>query len=134
MLDLPIIGKGVKRYPKMGVEMAEVYLFNHGVDPGDIEQSLGIVCGLCVYSRNAIMDKLARFKDFIGGKIGTYEKLVRQAVEHSINDLVQQAADRGANAVVNVTIELTPTALLSEGTQICALAYGTAVRLKEGVY
>jgi len=113
--------------------MGDVYLFNHSIDPQDIQESLGIVCGLCVYSRNVIMDKFARFKDFIGGKIGTYEKLVRKAVEHAQNDLAEQAASLGANAVVNVTIELVPTALLGEGTQICALAYGTAVRLKPGL-
>ena len=113
--------------------MGDVYLFNHSIDPQDIQESLGIVYGLCVYTRSFMMDKLARIRDFVGGKVGTYENLVKKAIENAKSDLAKQAENLGANAVVNVTIELVPTALLGEGTQICALAYGTAVRLKPGL-
>jgi len=122
--------KGLKLSKK---EEKMVYLFNHGVDPQDIQESLGIVYGLCVYSRSFMMDKLARIKDFVGGKVGTYEKLVREAIEGAKADLAKRAEELGANAVVNVTIELVPTALIKEGTQVCALVYGTAVRLRPEV-
>jgi len=111
--------------------MAEVYLIAHPVNPDEVEKWLGTVWGVCVYSRNVIMDKLARVKDWVGGEIGIYNNLVKQAIDRAHKDLAEMALSLGANAVVNVKLELTPASLdINQGTMICAVAYGTAVKLK----
>jgi len=111
--------------------MAEIYILAHPVNPDQVEQWFGTVWGVCVYSRNVIMDKLARFKDWVGGEIGVYNSLIEEAITRAHKDLAEKASSLGANAVVNVDLKLTPAGLdIGQGAMICAVAYGTAVKLK----
>lgn len=90
-----------------------------------IAESLGIVSGSTVRSRNVGRDIMAGLKNLIGGEIHEYTKLLKQARAESIARMVQEAESLGAHAVVNVRFS---TSTITQGASEI-LAVGTAVRL-----
>ena len=48
---------------------------------------------------------LAGIRDIIGGRSGSYEKVLREAKDTSLAEMQQRAAELGANAIVGVDID-----------------------------
>ncbi|HDH91331.1 MAG TPA: heavy metal-binding domain-containing protein [Candidatus Aenigmarchaeota archaeon] len=111
-------------------KVEEVYLIAHPMPFDMVEQWLGTVWSVAVQSRNVLMDKIAKMKDFVGGQIGAYTALVNNTISDCYSELARKAADLGANAVINIQIQHAPMALASEGAMICVIIYGTAVKLR----
>ena len=44
-------------------------------------------------------------RDIIGGRSGSYEKVLREAKDTSLAEMQQRAAELGANAIVGVDID-----------------------------
>ncbi len=82
-----------------------------------ITEVIGVVEGSTVRSKNAVKDFGAGLKSIVGGELVSYTKLQEESR--------QQAAEMGADAVVNV--RLTTSMVAAGAAEI--LAYGTAVRL-----
>ncbi|NQX92526.1 MAG: YbjQ family protein [Flavobacteriales bacterium] len=95
--------------------------------PGrEITESLGIARGSTVRARNAGRDFLAGLKNFVGGEISEYTKLLADSRESALQRMIQDAKGLGADAVVNV--RFTTSAVMQGTAEI--LAYGTAVKLR----
>ncbi|MCK5776168.1 MAG: YbjQ family protein [Bacteroidales bacterium] len=92
----------------------------------EIIEILGIARGSTVRARNIGRDIFAGLKNIIGGEIEEYTKLQAQSREQAMQRLVQDAANLGADAVVNVRFN---TSQIMQGASEM-LAYGTAVKLK----
>jgi uncharacterized protein YbjQ (UPF0145 family) len=90
-----------------------------------IQETLGLVRGNTVRSRNAGSNFLSGLKSMVGGEITGFTKLITQSREEAINRLVEHAKERGANAVVGMRF------ITTEVGTTCSeiLAYGTAVKL-----
>lgn len=88
-----------------------------------ITQSLGVVRGIVVRTRNIFVNIGAAFQSLAGGNIGAWSKLCEQAREEAFDIMIQHASEIGANAIVGARYDATE---LSGGvTEV--LAYGTAV-------
>ncbi|MEC7924657.1 MAG: YbjQ family protein [Actinomycetota bacterium] len=85
---------------------------------------LGMVTGSTIKTKDIVKDIGAGLKSIVGGKLGSYEKLMEEARSEAIAKMVNQAEALGANAVVGVRFESTEVA--AGAAEI--LAYGTAVR------
>jgi len=95
--------------------------------PGkEIVEILGIARGSTVRARNIGRDIFAGLKNIIGGEIEEYTKLQAHAREQALQRLQADAAQMGADAVVNLRFT---TAMIMQGAAEI-LAYGTAVKLK----
>ena len=88
-----------------------------------IVKTLGLVRGNTIRARHLGKDILAVFRNIVGGEIGEYTKLMGESREQSIDRMVQQATELGANAVV--AVRLTTSMLMGGAAEI--VAYGTAV-------
>jgi uncharacterized protein YbjQ (UPF0145 family) len=94
--------------------------------PGhQISESVGIARGNTVQAKNAGTDLIQGIRNFFGGELRGYSKLLSEAREEAIDRMVEDARSMGADAVVNVRLETSEIA--QGGSEV--IAYGTAVRL-----
>jgi uncharacterized protein YbjQ (UPF0145 family) len=92
-----------------------------------ISDTLGLVRGNTVRSRNIGSNFLSGLKSIVGGEISGFTKLITESREEAIRRLVEHAKERGANAVVGMRF------ITTEVGQTCSeiLAYGTAVKMEK---
>lgn len=88
----------------------------------------GMVTGSTVRARNIFVDIGQWFKSLFGGELKGYSKLLTQVREEALNRMKLQAADMGANAVLNVRFSTSTVSLGSAEIY----AYGTAVEVRDG--
>jgi uncharacterized protein YbjQ (UPF0145 family) len=88
-----------------------------------VESVIGEVFGLTVRSRHLGSQLGAGLKSMIGGELKGLTKTLVETRNQAMGRLVEQAAARGANAVLMMRFNVTEAA--EAGTEVCA--YGTAV-------
>jgi len=88
-----------------------------------VRQSLGVVRGIVVRSRNLFVNIGAVFNSMVGGNITAWTKLCEDTRRDAFDIMVQHATELGANAIVGARYDATEVA--SGATEV--LAYGTAV-------
>jgi uncharacterized protein YbjQ (UPF0145 family) len=84
-----------------------------------------IVQGSTVKSRNFISDLIASLKTIIGGELVGYSKLLASARSQAYDRMIQDAEERGANAIVSFRFQ---TSSIAKGASEI-LAYGTAIKI-----
>ena len=82
-----------------------------------------MVSGSTIKTKNVGKDIGAGLKSLVGGKLGSYEKLMEEARVEAIDKMVAQAEAMGANAIVGVRFE--STEVMQGAAEI--LVFGTAV-------
>lgn len=93
----------------------------------EIRQTLGIVRGNTIRARHVGRDFLAVFRMLVGGEISDYTKMMAEAREQSIDRMIAEAEQLGANAVLDVRFS---TSYIANGAAEI-LVYGTAVIMEE---
>lgn len=87
----------------------------------------GIVSGETIIGANAIRDFLAGLRDFFGGRSSSYERVLREAKDTALQEMMQQAASLGANAVVGVDLDYETVG--QNGSMLMVTCSGTAVTI-----
>jgi uncharacterized protein YbjQ (UPF0145 family) len=87
----------------------------------------GLVSGEAILGANIFRDLFASIRDIVGGRSGAYEKVLKDAREQAIEEMVAEARARGADAVVGVDLDY--EVIGKEGSMLMVSASGTAVRL-----
>ena len=85
----------------------------------------GIVSGQAVLGANLFKDMFAGIRDLVGGRSGSYEKELRKARRMALDDLAEEAAELGANAVVGIDLDY--EVLGEKNGMLMVTASGTAV-------
>ena len=98
----------------------------HAIDGQTITEYLGVVTGEAILGANIVRDLFAGIRDIVGGRSGAYEEELRKAREIAMEDLAQEAASRGADAVVAIDLDYET---VGQGSMLMVTASGTAVRL-----
>ena len=93
------------------------------IDGRKIVKHLGLVRGNTIRARNIGRDILAILKNVVGGEISDYTKLMAESREQSIDRMIEEAKDLGANAIVG--IRFSTSEVMASAAEI--LVYGTAV-------
>ena len=88
----------------------------------------GIVSGETIIGANVFRDFLAGIRDFVGGRSGAYEEVLRQAKDAAIREMEEQAARLGANAVIGVDLDYETVG--GSGSMLMVTATGTAVTIE----
>ena len=92
-----------------------------------IVRILGVARGNTVRARHIGKDIVAVFKNIVGGEIEEYTKLLAESRDQAIDRLIANAADMGANAVVN--IRFSTSYIMASAAEI--MVFGTAVILED---
>ena len=88
----------------------------------------GIVSGETIIGANVFRDFLEGIRDFVGGRSGAYEEVLRQAKDTAIREMEEQAARLGANAVIGVDLDYETVG--GSGSMLMVTATGTAVTIE----
>lgn len=95
--------------------------------PGyDVVQVYGEVFGLIVRSRNVFSNFGASMRTIFGGEVKGYTRLLSSTREQAMDRLRQEAASRGANAVLMMRFDSGNIA--NQMNEV--VAYGTAVQVR----
>lgn len=93
----------------------------------EIEETLGIVKGQIVQSKNIGRDFMAGMKTIVGGEIAGYTEMLSTAREIATKRMIEEATNLKADAIINVRYGT--SAIMSGSAEI--IVYGTAVKLKK---
>ena len=88
-----------------------------------VTQTLGVVRGIVVRSRNVFATLGATLQQVVGGNITIWTKMCEETRRDAFDIMIQHASEIGANAIVGVRYDTTEIA--TGVTEV--LCYGTAV-------
>ena len=83
----------------------------------------GVVSGSTVRAKHVGRDIMAGLKNIVGGELTGYTELLNESRDHAIERMKSQAAQLGANAIVNVRFATSSVAAGAAEIYV----YGTAV-------
>ncbi len=87
----------------------------------------GIVSGEAILGANLFKDFFAGIRDVVGGRSGAYEKEFRKAKNAALDDMIAEAQELGADAVVAVDLDYEVIGG-DQKTLLMVSANGTAVK------
>ncbi len=96
-----------------------------------ITQYLGLVTGDAILGANIFRDLFAGIRDIVGGRSAAYEKELRDAKRIALVEMMDEATELGANAVVGVDLDYETISMGSGGGMLMVSASGTAVIIEE---
>ena len=90
-----------------------------------VKEYKGVVTGETIIGANFVKDLFASIRDVIGGRSGSYEKVLREAKETSLQEMAKRAQELGANAIVGVDIDYETVG--ANSSMLMVATSGTAV-------
>ena len=95
------------------------------VDGYTIREYRGVVTGETIIGANVFKDFMAGIRDIVGGRSSSYEKVLREALDTSMQEMAERARAMGANAVVGIDVDY--ETIGSNGSMLMVATSGTAV-------
>ena len=95
------------------------------VEGRPVRDYLGVVTGEAILGANIFRDMFAGIRDIVGGRAGSYERVLREARDAALAEMMEEAQRRGANAVVGVDLDY--ETIGDTGSMLMVSASGTAV-------
>lgn len=99
----------------------------HTIEGKPIQEYCGIVVGEVIVGANLFRDFLAGIRDMVGGRSGSYERILKKARAEAIEELQAECASRGGNAVVGIDLDYEVVG--DTGSMLMVSASGTAVKV-----
>jgi uncharacterized protein YbjQ (UPF0145 family) len=87
----------------------------------------GVVFGETIIGANVFKDFFAAIRDVVGGRSGTYERVLQEAREIAMNEMSARAQQMGANAVVGIDVDY--EVIGNSGSMLMVSVSGTAVNI-----
>ena len=95
------------------------------IDGRTIREYKGVVTGETIIGANFFKDFFAGIRDIVGGRAGSYEKVLREAKDTSMQEMMERARELGANAIVGIDIDY--ETIGANGSMLMVAVSGTAV-------
>lgn len=99
----------------------------NNIEGHPIQQYIGIVTAETIIGANIFKDLFAGIRDIVGGRSGTYERVIEEARQNALTELQQKAQQMGATAVVGIDLDFETVG--SGGSMLMVVATGTAVKI-----
>ncbi len=93
----------------------------------EIIETIGMVKGNTIRARHVGKDILAGLRNLVGGEISEYTKMLAESREQSIDRMIEDAKEKGADGIV--CVRFTTSAVMQGSAEL--FAYGTAVKLRK---
>ena len=90
-----------------------------------IREYKGVVTGETIIGANFVKEFFAGIRDVVGGRSGSYERVLREAKDTSMNEMVDRARGMGANAIVGIDIDY--ETIGANNSMLMVAVSGTAV-------
>jgi uncharacterized protein YbjQ (UPF0145 family) len=90
-----------------------------------IREYKGVVTGETIIGANILKDFMAGIRDIVGGRSAGYEKVLREAKDSSLREMMERAQQMGANAIVGIDIDY--ETIGGSGSMLMVATSGTAV-------
>ncbi|MCO6359574.1 heavy metal-binding domain-containing protein [Roseivirga pacifica] len=90
-----------------------------------IKQYHGVISGEAIIGANLFKDIFASITDLVGGRSGSYERVLREAKQNAMQELEYNARALGANAVVGIDLDY--ETIGQSSSMLMVTASGTAV-------
>jgi len=98
--------------------------------PGrEVRESMGVVAGEAILGVNIFRDFFAGITDILGGRSQGYQKALREARDHAMRDMEEEARALGADAVIGIDIDYEAIDT-QKGAMLLVSCNGTAVKLR----
>jgi uncharacterized protein YbjQ (UPF0145 family) len=98
------------------------------VDGKSVVEYLGIVSGEAILGANILKDFGAVFRDITGGRASKYEEELRKAKQIALDEMIEQANQLGANAILSVDLDY--ETIGSGSSMLMVSTSGTAVKIE----
>ncbi|RKX93020.1 MAG: hypothetical protein DRP59_03990 [Spirochaetes bacterium] len=89
-------------------------------------ETLGLVKGAVIQSKNIGKDIMAGFKTIVGGELKGYSEMINEARAKATKRMVEEAEKLGGDGVVNV--RYASSAVMQGAAEV--MVYGTAVKFR----
>ena len=99
----------------------------NNIDGKPVKDYLGIVSGETIIGANIFKDFFAGIRDIVGGRSGSYEKVLREAKEIALKEMTDNALRMRADAIIGIDLDYETVG--PNGGMLMVTASGTAVRL-----
>ena len=90
-----------------------------------IREYKGVVTGETIIGANFVKDFFAGIRDIVGGRSASYEKVLREAKDSALMEMMERAHMMGANAIVGIDLDY--ETIGANGSMLMVAASGTAV-------
>ena len=99
----------------------------NNIEGTPVKNYLGIVTGETIIGANIVKDVFASIRDIVGGRSGSYEKVLREAKNTALKEMTENAKRLNADAVLGVDLDYETVG--NRGGMLMVTASGTAVKL-----
>ena len=99
----------------------------NNIDGTPVKNYLGIVTGETIIGANIVKDVFASIRDIVGGRSGSYEKVLREAKDTALKEMTENAKRLNADAILGVDLDYETVG--NRGGMLMVTASGTAVKL-----
>ena len=99
----------------------------NNVDGKPVKNYLGIVTGETIIGANIVKDVFASIRDIVGGRSGSYERVLREAKDTALKEMKENAEKLNADAVIGIDLDYETVG--NRGGMLMVTASGTAVKL-----
>ena len=105
-------------------KVKQMILVNTDYISGKELETLSLVKGSTIQTKNIGRDITQSFKTLVGGELKAYNEMMKEARALATKRMVEEAEELGADAVVN--IRYASSAVMAGAAEV--IAYGTAVK------
>jgi len=99
----------------------------NNIDGKPVKDYLGIVTGETIIGANIVKDVFASIRDIVGGRSGSYERVLREAKDTALKEMKENAEKLNADAVIGIDLDYETVG--NRGGMLMVTASGTAVNL-----
>ena len=99
----------------------------NNIDGKPVKDYLGIVTGETIIGANIVKDVFASIRDIVGGRSGSYERVLREAKDTALKEMTENAEKLNADAVIGIDLDYETVG--NRGGMLMVTASGTAVNL-----
>ena len=99
----------------------------NNIEGRPVKNYIGIVTGETIIGANILKDFFAGIRDIVGGRSGSYERVLREAKDTALKEMKENATRLGADAVLGIDLDYETVG--NRGGMLMVTASGTAVKL-----
>lgn len=77
----------------------------NSIEGKTIVEYKGLVTGETIIGANLFKDIFAGIRDIVGGRSGSYERVLREAKNTAVSEMKEYAQKLGANAIVGIDLD-----------------------------